>query len=216
MRSIVAPLAFALALTITAASCGIPEQDRAEILADVPDEVFAATTTTTTTPVAEASTSFDLILYWHDEQGRLVSIVRPKQTRPTLQEAIDELLKGPSSEENAANPARLITLDQALGNAALVPVVSGPDAAGTVTVTVSPDAGFRDFDTRTAATELVCTLTQFEGVTGVVILDGQPEAIVLPGINSEPIIGPAMRVHYGDCLTVDDPPPDESTATSEG
>jgi hypothetical protein len=189
-----------------AAACGIPGQDSAQVVTDVPAGLLAVTSTTAV--AAQNQYPYELVLYWHAGQGRLVRVVRNVETPPTLQEAVDQLLAGPTQAENA-NPADFIQPDSGLTQ--LAPSVSSPDENGVVTVTVSPDSGFRNLDNkRQAAAELVCTITEFPGTTGVIVRDDQPDPIGLVGTNSEPIDGPANRSEFGDCLT-DNPP---TTATS--
>lgn len=193
------------------AACGIPTQESAEVLPDLPESLLAATTSTIA--VAEDESRYELALFWHDGQGRLRRIVRPTSLEPTPQEAVDALLGGPTAEENAANPAELIALDPGLGDLELDPVVNAP-VDGIMTIDVG-DTDFRELDNkRNAAAELVCTLTQFTGVAGVLVSDSQPDPVVLVGSNSEAIEGPATRAHFGDCLTVEEGPSPETTTSA--
>lgn len=187
--------------------CAIPEQEGAEPLDDVPQELLAVATTTIPS-VEEAQ--FELVLFWHAEAGRLIKVHRQVQARPTIQDAIGQLRGGPTQDELVANPGgEFFRVDPGLTNLGETPQVSDP-VDGVVTIVVAPDAGFRDLDNkRNAVAELVCTLTEFDDVTGVVIRDDQAEPIVLPDVNSSLIDGPAMRSHYADCLT-----PEPSTTTT--
>lgn len=183
------------------AACSIPTHDAASGLNDVPAELLASTTTSA--PPPEEGPEFELVLYWHGEQGRLIRVRRPVSTQPTVAEAIARLLEGPTQDEISRNPAEYFQPDAGLTDAALNPQVSEP-VEGILTITFASQGKFRELDNkRNAAAELVCTVTEFEGISGVIVRDELPDPIVLPGTNSELIEGPAMRNHYADCVGVD-------------
>lgn len=182
-------------------ACSIPTHDAASGLNDVPAELLASTTTSA--PLPEEGPEFELVLYWHGEQGRLIRVRRPVSTQPTVAEAITRLLEGPTQDEISRNPAEYFQPDAGLTDAALNPQVSEP-VDGILTITFASQGKFRELDNkRNAAAELVCTVTEFEGISGVIVRDDLPDPIVLPGTNSELIEGPAMRSHYADCVGVD-------------
>lgn len=198
-------IAFVACIGWATVSCGLPQQDAAQVLDDIPDDVLA--TVETVEPVSEQEEEdapFQLVLYWHEgDQGRLVRVDRPVNEAPTVQTAIDQLIGGPTNEEIAETPGVLsMQANAGLTDPELAPVVSDP-VDGVVTITVG-GTGFRELPNKTnAAAELVCTLTEFPAVAGVLVFDAQPEPINLVGINSESIEGPASRADFADCETLD-------------
>ncbi|MEZ5378991.1 MAG: hypothetical protein R2733_21010 [Acidimicrobiales bacterium] len=205
---------------VVAASCGLPEQDQAQAIDDLPEDLLAVTTTTTTAPAAVVDDApYELVLYWHesDQGGRLIRKVRLRSTPPTPQEALQELIGGPVESEVAETEGvEFFGPNAGLKDAELNPIIEGP-VEGIVTVVVS-GTGFRELPNKAnAAEELVCTLTEFDAIDGLVVRDAQPEPIGLVGRNSESIEGPARRENFDDCATPDLPPdaPD-SSSTSTG
>ncbi len=188
---------------VLAASCGLPEQDQAQVIDDVPDDVLAVVSTTSTAvAVEEDDAPFTLTLYWHEsDQGRLIQVSRPSDTQPTPLEALQQLREGPTNQE-IADTAGVLTFGPSAGLRLtpdeLAPVLEGP-VDGTLTIRVS-GAEFRELPNKAnAAAELVCTLTEFDEIDGVTVVDDQPEPITLVGNNAEPIVGPATRANFGDC-----------------
>lgn len=205
-------------LLLTAA-CGLPEQDQAQVLDGVPIDLLAVTSTTSAELAeVEADAAFELVLYWHDSDqgGRLIRNVRQRGTAPTPQEAIEQLIAGPTEQEVAETESLIFGPNTGLTDEQLAPVVGEP-AEGIVTVTVAGTA-FRELPNKAnAAAELVCTLTEFENIDGVIVKDLQPDPIGLVGANSESIEGPARRENFDDCVPANPPPEgEETTTTSEG
>ncbi len=203
----------------SAAACGLPEQDQAQVINDLPADVLAVTSTTLSAPVEVVSDApFEVALYWHesDQGGRLIRIVRQRTTPPTPQEAIEQLIVGPTEQELAdTENFNLFGPNTGLRDEQLAPVVGVPEA-GIVTVSVS-GTGFRDLPNKAnAAAELVCTLTEFDNIDGVIVRDLQPEPIGLVGTNSESIEGPARRENFDGCITADQPPEGEGSTTTSG
>ncbi len=219
-RSLASLLTLVVSFLVLAAACGLPEQDEARVIDDLPDDVLAVTTTTTAPAVTiEDDAPYELVLYWHesDQGGRLIRKVRQRATPPQPQEALDELIKGPTEPEVAETEGVDLFGPNAGLKDAENPTVGDPDAAGIVTVTVSGTA-FRELPNKANATEeLVCTLTEFTNITGVIVRDDQPEPIGLVGRNSESIDGAARRENFGDCVAAELPPEtQESTTTAAG
>ncbi len=198
------------------AGCGLPEQERAEVIEDVPADVRAVDATPNTVPAKEVDAApFSLVLYWHEgNQGRLIRVARPWEAQPTPEEALTQLIKGPTGQEREETAGvEFFGPDTGLTDAELAPVLEGP-VDGVIKVTVG-GVGFRELPNKAnVGAELVCTLTELDGIDGVVVYDAQPEPINLVGSNAESIEGPARRSNFGDCVTVDPPPPDETTTTS--
>ncbi len=201
---------------LLAAACGLPEQDQAQVLEELPADLLAVTSTTSATPdEVELDAPFELALYWHDSDqgGRLIRKVRQRTTAPTPQEAIEQLIAGPTEQEVAETESLIFGPNTGLRDEELAPVVGEPDG-GIVTVTVSGN-GFRELPNKAnAAAELVCTLTEFENIDGVIVRDLQPDPIGLVGANSESIEGPARRENFDDCMTANPLPEGEETTTT--
>ncbi len=208
----------AVVLGVVCAACSIPSNDSAQPLENAPEDLLAVTTTIAGDPAVASEDTYEIQLYWHADQVVLGRIARSILEPPTPQIVLDQLLTGPTPEENAAKNPQIFQLDAALADIGLAPVVTGPDVAGVVTVTFASTT-FRDAtaDKRNATAEMVCTLTELEGVTGIVVQDTQPQPIPLPDISTQTIDGPAMRANFNECA-VPEPPPglevDETTSTS--
>ncbi len=181
---------------LSASSCVLPEDQQASELEDIPPGLFTTTTGVATTSEPVPAQSFELALYWHDGDGRLVRVDRLLDNPPTIDDALINLVDGPKAEE--------VLLDGALIGprvvAALAPVATLGDNE-VVIITVADSFSFRELaDQKIPITEeLVCTLTGLDGVTAIRIEDSLGE-IALTNIEASPI-GAATRADFADCVT---------------
>lgn len=193
-------------------ACGLPAEESAQIIDDPRPELFetAPETPSTTEPPGE---TINLRLFWHTDRDILVVVNRAYSESPTIQEALDALTQGPSLEEQGRNPTTFI---QRKFNVSLAPrSLSVNVESGEAVIQVADEALFReDTDRRIAASEIVCTALQFRNIDSVTIVDSLG-AIPLTDLDAEPIDGPAMAVHYDDCMppesTVEPPIIDEES-----
>ncbi len=204
----------AIGIAFTCGACSIPSNDSAQPLENAPEDLLAVTTTVAEDPAVASEDTYEIQLYWHADQVALGRFTRSILEPPTPQIVLDQLLTGPTPEENAARNPQIFQLDAALADIGLAPLVTGPDALGVVTVTFASTT-FRDAtaDKRNATAEMVCTLTELEGVTGLVVQDTQSQPIPLPDISTQTIDGPAMRANFNECA-VPEPAPDTTGTTS--
>lgn len=199
-------LVLATAFGLTTASCVLPEDDEAGILQEIPEDLYTTTTAVpvTTEPEPE-EISYELNLFWHDQDGRLLQIVRKLDAQPSIEDVLADLVNGPSEEEQL--------LDSAVN---IIPrVVIGLEPIATMTennvlvINVATDfeLGAREDDKVLITEELVCTLTNLAGVSALRVFDGEGE-IPLSGDGNRPIAGAAAPADFGDCLIIEEPSPD--------
>ncbi len=187
-------------LASLAGGCVLGADEDASPLASVPDDLLSPTTSqaTTTTEAPAEPSEFGLDLFWHINQGEgqraLIKVSRPRDTAADPTTALAELVAGPTEDELAAY-AELGTLFP-LVDELLAPTLT--IAEGTATVTVSDEFELRVNDAAKipVAEELVCTLTEFDSVTGVVVVDTEGP-IPLTNRAAETITGRAERGDYG-------------------
>ncbi len=206
-----------LAMAALASSCVLPPQEEASPIS-VPDDLL--TTTTTTPPVTETpagDTEFELTLYWHlndaEARLRLVPIRRPSDVAISHQDALTQLVSGPNDTE-IAELSEVGTLVP-VAEESLAPTVVVE--AGVAAITVADEFGFRANDQIkiSLAEELVCTMTGFDDVGGVVVLDSAGP-IPLPDGRAETITGPAARDDYACDVPVTDEASEDDTGDDEG
>ncbi len=191
---------FLVAIAATVAglvvSCGVPTHD-AEVIAGVPDDVQGSLASSSTTTPLDEDESVGVRFYFHDENERMVRVVRRYPEPPRFQDTLRTLLEGPRDDEQ--NPPTFI---QAAGTPALEPTFIDLDReTGTAFISVADDAGFReDENRRIAAAEIVCTAVQYDNVQGIVISDSQGP-IPLTDLGAQPIDGAATAADYDDCVT---------------
>lgn len=186
--------------------CGIPAEDTAQIIDEPRPELFETIPETTSTTEPPPGETVNLRLYWHTDRDILVIVNRAFSESPTIQEALDALTQGPSLEEQGRNPTTFI---QRKFNVSLAPRYLSLDLeTGEAIIQVADAALFRD-DTnrRIAASELVCTAVQYKNIDSVTIVDSLG-IIPLTDLDAEPIDGPAMAVHYDDCMPPEVPAAD--------
>ena len=185
-----------LGALLAVTSCVLPADQQASELEDIPPGLFTTTTGVPTPSEPEPAQSFELALFWHDGDGRLVRVNRLLDNPPTIEDALVNLVDGPQAEE--------VLLDGALISprvvAALAPIATLGDNEVLI-ITVSDSFSFRDLaDQKIPITEeLVCTLTGLEGVAAIRIEDSLGE-IALTNIEASPI-GAATRADFAGCVT---------------
>ncbi len=194
-------------------ACGIPAEDTAQIIDEPRPELFETVpeTTSTTQPPGAA---VNLRLYWHTDRDILVVVNRAYSESPSIQEALDVLTQGPSLEEQGRNPTTFI---QRKFNVSLAPrYLSLNIETGEAVIQVADEALFReDSDRRIAASEIVCTALQFRNIDSITIVDSLG-TIPLTDLDAEPIDGPAMAVHYDDCMPPEIPSAEDQTEDDDG
>lgn len=194
-----------LIILLVTSSCVLPEDQQAGELEEVPAELLTTTTAVPTTLVPEPEESFELALFWHDENGVLVKVTQLLETPPTFTDALERLVLGPNTEEVLLDGA---VITPRVGPA-LDPVARVGDN-GVLLIRVADAFSFRDLqDQKIPITEeLVCTLTGLDGIAAIRIEDSLGE-IALTNIEASPIDA-ATQADFAECAT-----PVEETAEGE-
>lgn len=223
--------ALVVAAAAVLAACGVPTGGDVETLGTPPFGLLTTSTTTaqSTVPPEEG---FRLTLYWATADDEIVPgdpIGLPKT--PTFQEVIDLLAEGPpvggaagsTSEPRSGSTTTAQPMLRTYINDGLNP--EGEDvehrAVGPLVVQVEDGIldllvadRFRDESQATptrfrlAIAQVVCTVTQFENVSGVRFFDSRGQ-LTLVNLEQNPI-EVATRANIGEC----EPPRERSTTTT--
>lgn len=208
MRARVASLGVSLILLV---GCGLTGQEQAELIAaeNVDYELLGTTTSTTSTTVV-AQPTFAVIFYWHAAgDNSLRQVTKGRETQPDPMQTLRELVAGPTAADLEENPDLQARLDESMQ-----PEVIGPDENGQVTIRIQRPAD--EPLTTDQAAEFVCTVTQFESISSVVIVDANDTPFSLSGLGAVALQGPARPSDFGDCVE-DQPLPDaEESGDNEG
>lgn len=206
-----------VAVALAASGCGLTAEDQAEVIEEVQYELLGTTTSTTSTTVANFPT-FPVVLFWHTAgDNRLKPINRLLSEPPSAAQTLNELVAGPTPEEQEANPDVQNQLDPTME-----PRLSQID--GDV-YQIQIQRSIDEQLTSEQAAEFVCTATQFPEINAVTIVNQDDEPFNLSGAGAVPIPGPARISDFNDCveeqLPVDPEPAEgeddgsgESTTTS--
>jgi hypothetical protein len=191
-RTLVAVIGF----VALCASCGLGIDDSAQPITSVPFALLDSTTSTSE-PVPE-DPAFGLTLFWISQiDESLISLVRPQDDPPSVQDALDALVGGPTEVElesfpNARSPSSV--------SETLNPTARAVQD-GILIIDVADGTELRGAN-RLPAAVIVCTVTQFSLILAVEIRDDDG-AIQLSGLNSESIEGAATRANFNDCQPID-------------
>lgn len=188
-----------LTAALLIASCGLALEDEAQPITSVPFSLLG--TTTSTTQAEPANPAFELQLFWISSADEsLIAVSRPQEDQPSVQDALDALVRGPNEAEQELYPeARSPSSVSSLLNPVARPVENGH-----LIIEVADGTELRDAN-RLPAAVIVCTVTQFKVITSVEIrdIDG---TIPLTDSGSQSIEGAATRGNYNDCIpTVEEP-----------
>lgn len=203
-RTVAASVAIVLALGV--ASCGLQEEQQAQVIEEVQYELLGTSTSTTSTTVAQRP-SFMVSFFWHTAGGsRLRELERAVAERPTPGQTLTELVVGPTPEDLETNPDLQTQL-----NETMEPVLTQVDGT-TYQIRIQRPA--EEQLSVEQATEFVCTATQFDEIDAITIVNAEDIAFTLSGAGAVPIPGPARADDFGGC--VEDPPLELDPAEGEG
>ncbi|MFV0523968.1 MAG: GerMN domain-containing protein [Acidimicrobiales bacterium] len=180
-------VAAALSLTVIVAGCGLPEDEEARALTDLPEELYSVPDSDTADE-GDPNSRFEVgLFFFNDENATLVRVDRARDEPPTLQSALDELARPPSAEELADYPNLVTKLP-----ANLAPQITDL-TDGVAQVAVSDDGGLRNFEAENPDRllqvfgQVVCTLVTLDRqVEGVQIADSTGP-IRVSGVEGVPI-----------------------------
>ena len=181
------------------ASCGLALEDEAQPITSVPFSLLG--TTTSTTQAEPENPAFGLELFWISSTDEsLIAVLRPQEDQPSVQDALDALVRGP----NEADPEPYPEARSPSSVSSLLNPIARPVDGGHLVIEVADGTELRDAN-RLPAAVIVCTVTQFNIIDSVEIrdIDG---TIPLSDIGSQSIEGAATRANFNDCMpTVDEP-----------
>ncbi len=205
-------IAIAVALVLATTSCGLTGQEKAELIAaeNVDYELLGTTTSTTSTTIVDEP-SFQVSLFWHTAgTNALRRVDRGRDSEPTPGQTLLELAAGPTTAEVESNPDLQSRLDPSME-----PELFGPDDQGLYRVRIQQSVD--EALTPDQAAEIVCTITQFEAISAVLIVGADDTPFSLSGVGAVPIAGPARPSDFADCVETAPPTEDgEGTTTTSG
>jgi spore germination protein GerM len=192
--------------TLATSGCGIQQDDQARTLPSdkVPFGLLATSTTTTTTaperPEAETVPTFIYLV--DNETGQLVEVRRSVPAPPSVRDALQELLAGPTEEELSRGlRSNIASTTELLG-------IIGPDQ-GVVTIDLSDLTGTAGQGQRLALAQIVFTVTAAPQVDRVLFrFQGEPSEV--PNGAGESTGEPLGRVDFATfdpAATTTAPPP---------
>ncbi len=177
------------ALTVLLAACGIPTASAPTPIAkaDVPYHLLNPPTTTTTVPGSpEVGVAEQIFLV--APTGHLVGAAREVAVPATLTQVLDALLAGPTATESAAG------IQSYLSGTGVVVAVTQSGGVATVHFSVNPIQVVGPDQTQAVA-QVVYTVTQQPGVTGVTFaIGGKP--VEVPTAAGAQVAGPVTRADY--------------------
>lgn len=187
-RALAAMVAAAVALSV--AGCGIPTASAPSPIAksDVPYHLLNPPNTTTTSPGVPPAVGVPVVIYLVAPDGHLVAATREVAVPASLTQVVGALLAGPTATESAAGVQSF--LDPTGVQVTLAP------AGGVATVNFTTDPIMVVGPDQTLAlSQVVYTLTQQSGVTGVdFAIAGK--AIEVPTAAGVQVPGPVGRADY--------------------
>lgn len=213
-------LAALVATAMLAAACGLPVGGEVETLSQDDHNELIFGTTSTTIPVPEETTS--VALYFVGPDNKLEAVIREFPEGTKIPEVLDAVANQPLEEERDLFADQGGTL-QTLLPAGLEPVFGEKDLEReSQPIIVNPEAGLRQIVEeqpvrgQLIAAQIVCTVLRLriDGISGVEIFDGGEEAILLSDVNAEPLVGPATREDFADCITGTEERERDATSTT--
>ncbi|MFV0258362.1 MAG: GerMN domain-containing protein [Acidimicrobiales bacterium] len=179
--------ALVVGLAMIAAGCGLPQDEEARAITDLPEELYSIPDSETSGE-GDPNSRFEVgLFFFNDEDSTLVRIDRARDDPPTLQSALDELARPPSAEELSDLPNLVTKLP-----ANLAPQITDL-ADGVAQVSVSDEGGLRTFEAENPERvqqvfrQVVCTLVTLDRqVEGVQIADSSGP-IRVSGVEGVPI-----------------------------
>jgi spore germination protein GerM len=183
-------LAGLFAAAVVLSSCGVPENATPRALdGEVPYNLLASTTTVPSAGLPDASGD-PVVLYFLDDEGRLVPAHRQLPPPVDHNDLVDLLFDGVSDAELGDQ------LNSAIAPGTRLLGVDGPDEDGVLTLDITDDllrvTGRRQSQ---AIAQIVWTATQLEGVESVLFeIEGKPTEVLSGNGNPTPV--PLARRHF--------------------
>jgi hypothetical protein len=178
------------ATALVASACGIPTASSPTPIAksDVPYRLLDPPTTTTTTPGSNPAVGVPEQIFLVAPSGHLVAATREVAVPASPTQVLAALLAGPTATESAAGVQSFLT------HAGLQATVTQAGPVATVHFTDSPIQVVGP-DQTLAVAQVVYTLTQQPGITGVSFeIGGKP--VEVPTAAGAQVPGPVGRADY--------------------
>jgi len=205
-------------LALLAASCSIPSDDQAQVIASdsLPESLrpdFTTTTTTLQAPITTLASIFLLTRQAETTRATVVEVQREVPLNPTITDVINRLFGegAVTTDEEAANYITSLTefelLDASIsGDTAIIDIVN-------LTPEGQPSDQPFEGDLIEVAAQLVWTATAITGVNQVQILIGG-EQVTIPTNHGDTEVGSTISRADYDRFDPDFEPPSTTTTTS--
>lgn len=205
MTGIARATSLVLTFVLLLAACRIPLDEEARAIQgdEVEFNLLDEGTSTTSTTVVERP-RFSIRLFWHNAvDNRLVIVQKGREMAPEPDEALLELVAGPTEADREINENLQTVLDQSM-EPEVVGVIEG-------VYRIRINRQSEELLSTLQAAEFVCTLTQFVGIEQVEIVDPEDNLFSLSGVGAVALNGPARAADFGDCQ--EEPLPEDITTT---
>lgn len=171
------------------AGCGIPTGAAKPIpRADVPFHLLDRISTTTTSPQGPPPVGVAETVYLVSPEGHLVPVLRDVPAPGNLTQIVGALLEGPTAAQQALGITSYVSGSRTQVSVSVSAGVATVDFAVNPVQLLGPDQTL-------AIAQVVYTVTQISGITGVVFLiGGQPKSV--PVANGAQVPGPVNRFDY--------------------
>ncbi|MEZ5343294.1 MAG: hypothetical protein R2706_18200 [Acidimicrobiales bacterium] len=205
------------AVLLVAAACSVPTDGAATPITSVPYDLLEVNAPTTEPELPASDEGGHIVPVWvlADNPTALFPVTRATEEKePSLQDAYDALVAGPTEAELAANPGLKTKVPATLAGQ----LPDNPGADGILTIVVDAGYPFEQAPDKLLITaQLVCTFQFFSSVDGVRIVNTNGVEVGLTNFDTKTIDGAARASDFNNCeATKLDDPTVTSTATSEG
>ena len=176
-------------VTVLLAGCGIPTGAAKPIpRADVPFHLLDPITTSTTSPQGPPPVGVAETVYLVSPEAHLVPVLRDVPAPGNLTQIVGALLEGPTASEQALGITTYVSGSRTQVSVSVSAGVATVDFAVNPVQLLGPDQTL-------AIAQVVYTVTQISGISGVVFLiGGQPKSV--PVASGAQVPGPVSRLDY--------------------
>ena len=184
------PVLVVAAMALGLAACGIPTAASPTPIAksDVPYHLLNPPTTTTTLPGSPPAVGVPEQIYLVAPNGHLVAATREVAVPASLTQVVGALLAGPTATESASG------IQSFLSRTGVQVALAGATGVATVSFTTNPIQVVGP-DQTLAIAQVVYTLTQQPGVTGVTF-EIAGKSIEVPTAAGAQVPGPVTRADF--------------------
>lgn len=205
-----------LCCALVLSGCGIGAEDQARAIDSIPEE-WETTLTTVAPESQEEAPDFFLHVYYVDTDNRLRSFDRPKDSQPTLQEAVEAVFGQPTDSEIEDVPGIRNSLPL---QTSPFPETDGPDGNGVLTIRLekselSDTLSETPDRIRRVYSQIVCTMVAMEwlNVSSVRIEDAS--GVIRVTVDASPLERPVGAADVDDCKTAEQQDAEAAEAQDE-